>query len=136
MVRKLEVRVPLKHSNKIRDVLSLQQCVHQLSYSKCITTDALQPNKPVESALFTLMVVDKKTHGLIELLTSYGVSSRFGSLNVISIQSTKPRVTTMKDASTSNLKKKRKYKISDRLAYDEVYETIDGKLHLTFDYLA
>eukprot|EP01084_Bolivina_argentea_P079189 143689_1 len=42
----------------------------------------------------------------------------------------------MKDASTSNLKKKRKYKISDRLAYDEVYETIDGKLHLTFDYLA
>eukprot|EP01084_Bolivina_argentea_P079187 143687_1 len=90
------------------------------------------------------MAVNKKTHEIIELLTRYGVSSRFGHFNVSALTSTKPRVATIKEARSANdsmsslkkMKKKRKYRISDRLAYDEVYDTIDSHLHLTFDYLA
>merc|ERR1719361_1486765 len=105
----------------------------------------------IDSVAFTFMVVNKKTHELIDLLTLYGVSSRFGTLDVTALTSTKPRVATFREntimpedaftigsssSTTSSKKKKKKYAVSDRLAYDEVYDTIDGQLHLTFDYLA
>jgi len=142
--------VPAKHANEIRDVLVMNRSVHHLSYRKCVTTDEFHDGQQIEACIFSFMCVNKKTHELIDLLTMYGVSSRFGSLNVSALTSTKPRVATLKEvrredttASSSNLSKssskkkpRRKYKISDRLAYDEVYDTIDNQLHLTFDYLA
>merc|ERR1719242_2563844 len=39
-------------------------------------------------------------------------------------------------SSPATTKKKRAYNVSDSLAYDEIFDTIDGQLHLTFDYLA
>ncbi len=42
-------------------------------------------------------------------------------------------------SSSSNFqkeKKKRRYAVHERLAYDEIYDAIDDTLHLTFDYLA
>jgi uncharacterized hydrophobic protein (TIGR00271 family) len=36
----------------------------------------------------------------------------------------------------SQFKKKKEYKMSDRLSYEEIYEIVDSQLHLTFDYLA
>merc|ERR1719203_1402286 len=103
----------------------------------------------IDSVSFTFMVVNKKTHELIDVLTLYGVSSRFGTLDVTALTSTKPRVATVNQSrivsedgfevassSSTSKKRKKKYAVSDRLAYDEVYDTIDGQLHLTFDYLA
>jgi len=143
---KLEVVVPSKHSNVIRDVLIMNRSVHHLSYRKCIITDEFNNNNQLEAVNFSFMVVNKKTHELIDLLTRYGVSARFGSLNVTALTSTKPRVSTEKNIRSSDSlystpsnterKKKRKFNVSDRLAYDEVYDTIDSQLHLTFDYLA
>jgi len=151
MVRKLEVVVPEKHSDEIRDILTLNRSVHHLSFRKCVTTDQFNNEMLVDSVAFTFMVVNKKTHELIDLLTMYGVSSRFGSIDVTALTSTKPRVTTIKmdarmgsengfpigtGSASGKMKRKKKYRVSDRLAYDEVYDTIDGQLHLTFDYLA
>merc|ERR1719436_1139242 len=45
----------------------------------------------------------------------------------------KPRVTTLRNPGE---KKKREYRTSDRLSYEEIYDMVDSQLHLTFDYLA
>ncbi len=141
MVRKLEVVVPLKHAEEIRNVLTMNRSIHHLISRRCTTCDVLDHGIEVDSILFSFMVVNKKTHQIIDLLTMYGVSSRFGTVCVSALTSAKPRVSTYNSSSctatssrsTSFLKKK--YNISDRLAYDEVYDKIDGGLHLTFDYL-
>jgi len=150
MVRKLTVVVPEKHSSEILDVLTMNRSVHHLSYHKNTIIDDHHSDTTHESVTFTFSVVNKKTHELIDLLTLYGVSSRFGTLDVTALTSTKPRVATTKDYvgqgdplgyqssanSSGQLKKKKRFAVTDRLAYDEVYDTIDGQLHLTFDYLA
>lgn len=47
-------------------------------------------------------------------------------------QSTKPLISTL---SSQAGKKKRKYKLSDRMTVEEIFENVDSQSHLTFDYL-
>eukprot|EP01084_Bolivina_argentea_P179680 310472_1 len=147
MPRKIECVVPQTESSKIRSVLTHHRSVHHLSYRNCYD------NLNIPSVAFTFKVVNKKANDIVDILTTYGVSSRFGTLDVVAIASTKPKIKTQKTedevygsymsmdplSSSSNFqkeKKKRRYAVHERLAYDEIYDSIDDTLHLTFDYLA
>jgi len=136
--------VPIKQAKTIRDALVLNRSVHHLSYRKCLTVDDGQSTQK-EAITFEFMCVNKKTHELIDMLTRYGVSAAFGCLSVSALSTSKPRVQTLREdrnqaddtmSMSSRAKKRRKYRVDESLSYDEVYNTIDSQLHLTFDYLA
>lgn len=124
MVRKIEVTVPLTLRHKIEKVLKGHRSVHHLVIIPC-----------VDNVIFQFKVVNKKADELIEKLTSYGVatSKKQGTIDVLALRSSKPRVKTYR---VDDSNRKKAYSYYDRLPYDEIEESIDGQLHLTFDYLA
>eukprot|EP01084_Bolivina_argentea_P121888 216018_1 len=128
MVRKVEVLVPTKHSNKIRDVLMINRSVHQLSYKKVML---FNDDAQVENVSFTFKVVNKKTAEIADLLQRYGVGNRFGTIDVIPLASASPRI----DEDARFIGRKKRYRIDNHLSYDEIFDVVDSQLHLTFDYM-
>ena len=135
MVRKVDVSIPKKYSDKILEILKMNKHVHHLHYYCGF-------NYNNDDIIFiSFKIVNKKVQDIIDVLNRYNVANAFGTIDVLSLTASKPRPQTIKiiDQSSSSLefkKKKRKYKLDDRLAYEEIYDKIDGQLHLTFDYLA
>jgi len=123
MVRHVQVILPANKYEVACKVLKSRSCVHRLE------------GWPISDERYIIIfkVVEKRVFEAIEILNRYGigVNEASGTIDIFSLSSTKPRVSTSK-----NLVKKKAYKMCDRLSYEEIYEIVDGQLHLTFDYLA
>lgn len=123
MVRHVQVVVPATKYQLALKVLKSRSFVHRLE------------GWPIsdERCIIIFKTVEKKMHAAIEILNRYGigVSESNGTIDIFSLSSTKPRVIPIKPT-----KKKKAYKMSDSLSYEEIYDIVDGQLHLTFDYLA
>jgi len=122
MVRQVQVVLPASKYHVACKVLKSREFVHRLegweiSGDRCV---------------IIFKSVEKKVHEAIEILNRYGVgvSEKNGTIDIFSLASTKPRINPIKT------KKKKQYKVSDSLSYEEIYDIVDGQLHLTFDYLA
>jgi len=123
MVRQVQVVLPASKYHVACKVLKSREFVHRLegwdiSGDRCV---------------IIFKIVEKKVHEAIEILNRYGVgvSEKNGTIDIFSVASTKPRIKRIQ-----KIKKKKQYKVSDSLSYEEIYDIVDGQLHLTFDYLA
>lgn len=68
---------------------------------------------------------------ILEELEEYDIGTGFGQVTITSLQSTKPRLQVSRVVKA----KRKEYRLTDRMSIDEMYETVDQALHLTFDYL-
>lgn len=76
---------------------------------------------------------DKHVGGVLRRLEGLGVGVSFGTIDVLSLLSTQPRISTYaQDADP----RRRRYQWSERLSMTEVYEAIDSQSHLTFNFVA
>jgi len=76
---------------------------------------------------------EKHVGHLVDKLEALGVGINFGTIDVLELLSTQPRITTYGEPENN---KRRKYQWNERLSMTEVYETIDAQSHLTFNYVA
>ena len=97
--------------------------------------------------------VEKHVYDAIAMLEKKGIGVHVGVIDIVELkvgacptrhatvcssllarldQSTKPLLSTFFDR---RVRKKRKYKMTDRMAVEEIYESVDSQCHLTFDYL-
>ena len=72
---------------------------------------------------------EKHLDPIIHHLGTMGVGTRFGTVDIISLEMTKPRLPRVRKGN------KRKYRYDDRKTFEEIYTSIDKDCHLTFDYL-
>eukprot|EP01129_Flabellula_baltica_P016370 TRINITY_DN8687_c0_g1_i1.p1 TRINITY_DN8687_c0_g1~~TRINITY_DN8687_c0_g1_i1.p1 ORF type:complete len:360 (-),score=66.97 TRINITY_DN8687_c0_g1_i1:28-1086(-) len=69
---------------------------------------------------------------LLDELEMFDVGTEYGAVaSIITLQSMKPR---MKKRNVINHRQK-EYRLTDRVSTEEIFEIVDGQLHLTFDYL-
>jgi len=122
MVRQVQVVLPSDKYNVACNILKSREFVHRLegweiSGDRCV---------------IIFKIVEKRVHEAIEILSRYGVgvNENKGTIDIFSVASTKPRLNPIKKS------KKKQYKVSDSLSYEEIFDIVDGQLHLTFDYLA
>ncbi len=141
MVRQITATVPLNKSEKIRAILQGQKIVHNVNVFH-----------GEETSMIVCKAVNKKTDEVVALLSRYGVGNLWGTIDVVALTSTKPRVAfcvfflsnsqqqnykkTQLSTYRGQKKKKRDYRVTDRMSYDEMLDFIDSQIHLTFDYLA
>jgi len=121
MVRQVQITLPANKYDLAYGILNSREFVHRLQGWHISN----------EQSIIIFKIVEKKVWKAVEILNRYGigVDERNGTIDIFSLSSTKPRI-------VSEAKKKKEYKMSDRLTYEEIYEIVDSQLHLTFDYLA
>eukprot|EP00298_Acanthocystis_sp_HF-20_P003189 c13554_g1_i1.p1 GENE.c13554_g1_i1~~c13554_g1_i1.p1 ORF type:complete len:321 (+),score=132.02 c13554_g1_i1:639-1601(+) len=84
------------------------------------------------STMIRCSVPNQHTSGVISGLEKIGVGCGQTSwIDVIDLKSTVPKFYR-----PSVPKHKKEFRLHDRVTVEEIYETVDGGLHLTFDYLA
>eukprot|EP01127_Copromyxa_protea_P013891 TRINITY_DN3784_c0_g1_i3.p1 TRINITY_DN3784_c0_g1~~TRINITY_DN3784_c0_g1_i3.p1 ORF type:complete len:320 (-),score=31.13 TRINITY_DN3784_c0_g1_i3:12-971(-) len=64
---------------------------------------------------------------VVSNLERLGVGHSYGVVDVLHLQTTKPRLVN---------KKKKRFQITDRMSTEEIHELVDSSLHLTFDYMS
>lgn len=121
MVRLVQVFVPQAKVEKVRGVLEKEQ--HACGLAEILGSSY---------TMFTFRAAEKHVSRINENLTSVGVGKDGGSIDISGLQSTLPALDTYNPAVEK--KKKRKYKLTDRMTIGEVYEGVD--CHLTFNFLA
>eukprot|EP01122_Echinamoeba_exundans_P009346 TRINITY_DN327_c0_g1_i1.p1 TRINITY_DN327_c0_g1~~TRINITY_DN327_c0_g1_i1.p1 ORF type:complete len:383 (-),score=53.01 TRINITY_DN327_c0_g1_i1:264-1412(-) len=78
--------------------------------------------------LYIFRTNDKRVAGILEDLAVMGVGNQFGTIDIVQLQGTTPAI-----VSSGN---RRKYRVNDRAAVEEINSIVDNSLHLTFDYIA
>ena len=71
---------------------------------------------------------------VIKNLGIIGVGVKWGIIDVIAMQMTKPRleIASRKVEGEVEAKKKKRYATTERQTIEEIYEVVDGSIHLTF----
>eukprot|EP00028_Trichosphaerium_sp_Am-I-7-wt_P007716 CAMPEP_0168514182 /NCGR_PEP_ID=MMETSP0405-20121227/3947_1 /TAXON_ID=498012 /ORGANISM="Trichosphaerium sp, Strain Am-I-7 wt" /LENGTH=322 /DNA_ID=CAMNT_0008533239 /DNA_START=77 /DNA_END=1045 /DNA_ORIENTATION=- len=82
--------------------------------------------------MYQFRTQDKYVGIIMDELSEHGVGVDFGVVDILPLSSTKPRLSASKVTPLT----RKKYKLSERVSIEEIYETVDSQLHLTFDYLA
>mmetsp|Transcript_25859 Transcript_25859/g.62285 ORF Transcript_25859/g.62285 Transcript_25859/m.62285 type:complete len:374 (-) Transcript_25859:198-1319(-) len=117
MVRRVEVIVSKRRTEDILNRLKPLPYVHALTAIKGDTTDLLM-----------FRCKEKHVRQVVYNLSEIGVGTEFGVIDVVNLQMTKPRLQFKKDIKA--------YSTTERQTIEEIYEIVDGSIHLTFDYLA
>lgn len=131
MVRLVSITIPLsKYSNTLSVLQQLvDEYVFQLTYYR---SDEFQH--------ITFKTKDKHLQFVLDKIQQTGCGVRFGQIDVMSLVLSKPGVINpiidREDSITSERKKKRAYRVSDRMSVDEIAAFIDDGNHLTFNYIA
>jgi len=94
-----------------------------------------------KDTLYVFRADNKYVRIIVQELATFGIGEQHGIVDILPLHGTKPRITSRK---TSNKKEYRfEYpngvlicRITDRIPTEEIFETVDGQLHLTFDFLA
>lgn len=127
MVRLLRVTVPWEKAERIASVLSTMSFVHGLERCDGFSIDSSQTSKTV---VYTFKTVEKKTSEVLSRLSQYAIGTKLGHIDVLALSSTRPQISKLKQG------RKRRYRMDDALAIDEIRALVDNQYHLTFDYLA
>lgn len=122
--RQLHVTVPLEYEQYVVDALEDVRDAHNV---------ASFPGR--SAALIICRTRDKHAGRVIHALERIGVGHRFGTIDVLTLQMSKPRVGLAHGEGQQRESKKR-YRAADRMTTEEIYEFVDSQSHLTFDYLA
>lgn len=88
--------------------------------------------------MYIFRSINKKVGRIVSNLERLGVGHSFGIIDVLHLQTTKPRLVNRK-------RKRFRYilyrigltcRITDRMSTEEIHEIVDNNLHLTFDYMS
>jgi uncharacterized hydrophobic protein (TIGR00271 family) len=123
MVRQVIVRIPLDQ-DEVDEMYGLIRKIKEVR--KAVRRD------DIEDAVFTLYAQDNKVRVLMAKLVALGVGDKFGSIDVVQLVTTVPMLDQIK---RDHEKKKREYRVDDRMTVEEIYAIIDSQNHLTFDYI-
>jgi uncharacterized hydrophobic protein (TIGR00271 family) len=81
----------------------------------------------------------KQLSAILKPLDELGVGRTFGHLDIVTLQSTKPRlaeyVQAQRQGETRAERRKRRYNVGERMSVEEIRSSINGQSRLTFDYL-
>eukprot|EP00981_Chlorochromonas_danica_P005346 scaffold1083_cov165-Ochromonas_danica.AAC.2 len=86
--------------------------------------------------LISFKAKDKHLQYVLEGIQSTGCGVQFGHIDVLSVILSKPPVVDPFAEELSAQKKKRAYRISDRMTIDEIAAFVDDGNHLTFNFIA
>lgn len=126
MARQIQVTVPLDKKDHVMAFLTDREHVF-----------ALNDFPGTTSAMVMFKMAPKRCGTVLQALSKdLGVGRYYGTIDIVTLQSTIPRLSHYYENRSQGQKKKRKYILSDRMTVEEIYEIIDGQSHLTFDYLA
>lgn len=123
--RQIHVTVPLEYEQYVVDALeALPQSKHVVSFE-------------ARSAVMVVCRAREKHVGrVLNRLEQLGCGTRFGTIDVLTLTMSKPRLDAGEGAGGAARKKRRRYAVKDRMAIEEVEDFIDSGLsHLSFDYL-
>eukprot|EP01031_Cornospumella_fuschlensis_P027217 gene27217-32883_t len=132
MVRLVSITIPLaKYSNT-------------LSFLQQLTGDyvfQLTNYRSDEFQHITFKTKDKHLQFVLDTIQQTGCGVSFGQVDVMSLVLSKPGVVNPifdieDDGMSISSKKKRAYRVSDRMSVDEIAAFIDDGNHLTFNYIA
>eukprot|EP00005_Dracoamoeba_jomungandri_P014798 CAMPEP_0174267812 /NCGR_PEP_ID=MMETSP0439-20130205/34991_1 /TAXON_ID=0 /ORGANISM="Stereomyxa ramosa, Strain Chinc5" /LENGTH=347 /DNA_ID=CAMNT_0015355531 /DNA_START=22 /DNA_END=1065 /DNA_ORIENTATION=+ len=121
MVRKIEVTVPADHFNVVESYVRDSKFVHNLIIIEAMDNIVLKFN-----------VTDREVDTVFCRLKELKVGVEYGTIDIYVLSSTTPRITT------NTQKKKilgRKWLVTDRMAVEEIYESVSVQNALTFNYL-
>ena len=90
---------------------------------------AIIPGKSCTLIIFK--AADKHSASIVSRLCQSGVGTVYGNIDIVQLQMTKPRLRPRHKPGHA-----KQYRMHDRMTIEEIYEAIDGQLHLTFDFLA
>ncbi|RYH27786.1 DUF389 domain-containing protein [archaeon] len=131
MVRLVSITIPIsQHCNTLS---VLQQLLGEYAFQ-------LNHFKSDEFKHITFKTKDKHLQFVLDKIQHTGCGVRFGQVDVMSLVLSKPGVVNpivdREDSIASESKKKRAYRVSDRMSVDEIAAFIDDGNHLTFNYIA
>ena len=124
MVRLVTIHVPIDKKGEVSPtLLSLSESqIYQLS---TISSD--------DGYQITFKCKDKHTQNVLEEINKTGCGRYYGHIDVMQVLLSRPAVSVL---GAESGKKKRQYKISERMTVDEINGLIDDGNHLTFNYMA
>jgi len=120
MVRQLQISVPAERARDVGFLLSQMKNAHGV----CMLEGP-------RHCVFTCKCDTKRTVNVLRRLGEAGVGTEFGSIDIIELTSTIPRLAHFRRGK----EKKRKYRVNDHMSNEEIYQSIDSQIHLTFNYL-
>eukprot|EP01127_Copromyxa_protea_P010911 TRINITY_DN2709_c0_g1_i1.p1 TRINITY_DN2709_c0_g1~~TRINITY_DN2709_c0_g1_i1.p1 ORF type:complete len:387 (-),score=74.06 TRINITY_DN2709_c0_g1_i1:20-1180(-) len=120
MPKQVQVIVPADHPTSFNMVV-LEEYIN-----KDADVTGLVKIQGVECTIFMFRCITKKVGGIIAALGILGIGESFGVIDVIDLTTTKPRLVN---------KKKKPFQVADRMSIEEIHESVDATLHMTFDFL-
>lgn len=118
MIRQVQVTIPNPKSFEVLSVLEPHPDAHNV---------VLLHGEG--HAVIIFRAKPKRIQIILDALGEIGCGGTWGTIDIIALQMTKPRLTSSKRGP-------RQYRIDDRMTIEEIYELVDAQLHLTFDYIA
>ena len=122
LLRLLYIGIPSIHSDTILN--ALKGCEFVLEVNQLKAGDHIEPQ-----ALFTCRVMAKHTAAVLDVLKACGVGDAYGFIDIIALQSSIPLMRPKAPPS-------REYRVDERVCFEEIHQSIDREIHLTFDFLA
>eukprot|EP00128_Syssomonas_multiformis_P019058 Colp12_sorted_trinity150504_noHs@5752 len=120
MVRQVQVTVPLEELGRVQEVLQNHRWAHGLAVMKGDT-----------QALLIVKCTEKRLRSILNRLLEIGVTKN-GTIDILQLSSTVP---SLKHYDQRPGNRKREYRMDNRLTIEEITQTIDSQIHLTFDFL-
>lgn len=126
MVRLVTAITPRDHANEVLDLLN------NMNNSLVFQITTLFSD---ETTQITCKCKDKHLQTVLEEINKSGCGVRWGHIDVMQLVLSRPPLKMLGDMHKSG-KKKRNYRISERMTVDEIASLIDDGNHLTFNYMA
>mmetsp|Transcript_850 Transcript_850/g.1993 ORF Transcript_850/g.1993 Transcript_850/m.1993 type:complete len:414 (-) Transcript_850:368-1609(-) len=122
MPTQIKITVPTDHVDEVVAVLKPKRyahCIHVLRGDGVATVN--------------LCCDQKYSTRILATVQNLGVGTDFGWIDIVELTSTIPHLKSYRNETRH---KKKKYRISDRKSVEEIYQSIDSQVHLTFDFLS
>jgi hypothetical protein len=131
MVRLVNIILPKDHHDLV--IPTIQKLTKDYIYH-------LNVYKTQDHCHATFKTKDKQLQYVLEVIQDTGCGVTFGSVDVMTVVLSKPAVFNPfgddNNRTSTSHKKKRAYRISDRMTVDEIAAFVDDGNHLTFNYIA
>lgn len=126
MVRLVTVYCPPANSDAVESTIKALQSkyVYQLTRA---TSD--------HNVIFSFKAKDKQVQDILEEIGSTGCGRVFGHIDVTQVLLSRPPISSLYEHNLLGKKKKRQYRVSERMTVDEISCFIDDGNHLTFNYM-
>lgn len=124
MVRLVTVNCPYTWKDEVSQVITGLIKRHLIYQNIKSTAD--------ENIIYTFKTKDKYLQNVLEEINSVGCGRDYGHIDVMQVLLSRPPISTIGEISG---KKKRAYRVSERMTVDEISCFIDDGNHLTFNYM-